>query len=181
MNNDAPWPHAPPHWTLLPGTYLVTAGTFQRQRLFDTPAKLTLVTHRLLDTAKEFGWQIKAWAVLANHYHILVDSPEGTGESLRVWLTNFHRTTAIALNQVDETPGRRVWFNFWESHITHQTSYLVRLRYVNENAVHHKLVPLARMYPWCSAAWFETNAPAPFVASVGRFRLDRLKIRDDFD
>jgi hypothetical protein len=31
-------------------------------------------------------------------------------------------------------------------------------------------------YPWCSAAWFETNAPKSFVESVGRFKAERLKV-----
>ena len=175
-----PWPHAPPHWLTSPGIYFVTASTLHRARLFDTPRKLDLVTHRLLDTAEEFGWQMRGWSVLANHYHLLADSPEGTGETLRAWLTAFHRTTAIALNKLDDCEGRRVWFSFRETHITHQTSYLARLRYVNENAVHHKLVAVARDYRWCSASWFETNAPASFVASVARFKTDKLNIPDDF-
>ncbi len=176
-----PWPHAPPHWLTSPGIYFVTASTLHRARLFDTPRKLDLVTHQLLDTAKEFAWQMRAWAVLANHYHFLADSPAGTGETLRAWLTAFHRTTAIALNKLDDCEGRRVWFSFRDTHITHQTSYLARLRYVNENAVHHRLLAVARDYRWCSAAWFETNAPASFVASVARFKTDKLNIEDDFD
>jgi len=103
--------------------YFVTASTFQKARLFNSPTKLDLVTHRLIDSAKEFGWQLRAWAVLSNHYHLLADSPNGSGETLREWLHGFHRTTAIRLNELDQTEGRRVWFNFRESHITHQTSF----------------------------------------------------------
>jgi len=181
MNAEAPWPHAPPHWIHSPGTYFVTASTFQKARLFSSPAKLDLITHRLIDTAKEFGWQLRAWAVLSNHYHLLADSPNGSGETLRKWLHEFHRTTAIRLNELDQTEGRRVWFNFRESHITHQTSFFARLRYVNENPVRHRLVPVARLYRWCSAAWLESNAPRSFVESIARFQTDRLRILDDFD
>ena len=174
------WPHAPPHWLMSPGIYFVTGSTLHRARLFDTPGKLDLITGRLLDTAKEFAWQMRAWAVLANHYHFLADSPEAGGESLRLWLHEYHRSTAVALNKLDSSEGRRVWFQFRETRITHQTSYLARLRYVNENPVHHKLVAIARAYRWCSAAWFETNAPASFVASVARFKTDKLNIPDDY-
>ena len=174
------WPHAPPHWTMSPGIYFVTASTLHRARLFDTSRKLDLVTGRLLDTAKEFSWQMRAWAVLGNHYHFLADSPEADAETLRSWLHEYHRSTAVALNKLDASEGRRVWFQFRETRITHQTSFLARLRYVNENAVHHKLVAVARDYRWCSAAWFETNAPASFVASVARFKTDKLDIPDDY-
>jgi hypothetical protein len=52
---------------------------------------------------------------------------------------------------------------------------------VNENPVHHRLVPCATQYRWCSASWFEEHAPKSFVASVSRFRIDKLNIWDDFD
>jgi len=176
-----PWPHAPPHWILQGGTYLVTASTYHRQRIFHSHDKLDAVTDILIDTAKEFGWQLLAWAVLSNHYHLLADSPTGSGESLRAWLSELHRRAAIEVNCLSESPGRRVWMNFRETHITHQASYLARLRYVNENPAKHRLVEQARGYKWCSAAWFETNAPKSFVESVRRMRTDRLKIWDDFD
>lgn len=176
-----PWPHAPPHWLFEPGIYCVTASTYHRQRMFDTPQALDTVTCLLIDSAKEFGWSMRAWAVLANHYHLVANSPMGTGESLRAWLTSFHRQAAVEVNRLAETPGRRVWMNFRESRITHQTSYLARLRYVNENAVRHRLVPMAVLYRWCSAAWFQSNAPKSFVASVARFGIDRLNMWDDFD
>ena len=176
-----PWPHAPPHWVFAPGSYIITASTFHRQRLFDTPAKLDAVTLRLLETAREFGWTLRAWAVLANHYHVVAESPAASAESLREWLKEFHRTAAMKVNELSSMSGRRVWMNFRETRLTHQTSYLARLRYVNENAVHHRLVKRARDYRWCSAAWFETNAPKSFVASVARFKIDKLNVWDEFD
>ena len=71
--------------------------------------------------------------------------------------------------------------NFRDTRVTHQTSYMARLRYVNQNPVHHQLVPEASLYRWCSAAWFETNAPKSFVESVARFKTDKLDIWDDFE
>jgi putative transposase len=176
-----PWPHAPPHWVLEPGIYMVTASTYQKQRLFDTPVILDAVTDLLLDTAKEFHWTMRAWAVLKNHYHFIAGSPADTGVSLRGWLKAFHRRAATTVNELTGCPGRRVWSNFWESRITHQTSYLARLRYVNQNPVLHGAAPDATRYRWCSARWFETNAPRAFVASVARFKTDTLPIEDDFD
>ena len=118
---------------------------------------------------------------MSNHYHFLAESPEASGESLREWLKEFHRTAAMKVNTLSGIPGHRVWMNFRETLITHQTSYLARLRYVNDNPAHHRLVKLARDYRWCSAAWFEKNAPRSFVESVGRFKTDMINVWDDFD
>jgi putative transposase len=42
------------------------------------------------------------------------------------------------------------------------------------------LVPVANQYAWCSAAWFESNARSGFVKSVYSFKIDLIKVRDDF-
>jgi putative transposase len=41
-------------------------------------------------------------------------------------------------------------------------------------------VPLANQYPWCSASWFESNARPAFAKSVYSFKIDRIKVPDDF-
>jgi len=176
-----PWPHAPPHWLFSEGVYFVTASTFHRERLFDSAEKLDAVTGHLVETAEKFGWSLRAWAVFSNHYHFLADSPVGSGESLRKWLSEFHRGSAIRVNLIDGNEGRRVWMNFRETLITHQTSLLARLKYVNDNPVRHGLVDVATSYRWCSAAWFENTAPQSFRKSVGRFKTDRVNIEDDFE
>ena len=176
-----PWPHAPPHWLFHPGIYMVTASTFHRQRILNTPAILDAVTHLLIDSAKDFDWSLRAWAVLNNHYHFLAESPVATAISLREWLKDFHRQAATRVNELAGCRGRRVWMNFRDTRVTHQTSYRARLRYVNQNPVHHHLVPEASLYRWCSAAGFETNAPKSFVESVARFKTDKLDIWDDFE
>ncbi len=179
--NPPPWPHAPPHWLFEQGAYFITASTYHRERLFDSSDKLDAVTHRLVETAHRFGWSLRAWAVFSNHYHFLADSPKGSGATLREWLSEFHRSSAIEVNRIGATQGKRIWMNFRDTHITHQTSLLARLKYVNENPVKHKLVNVAIQYRWCSASWFEETAPEGFRKSVNRFKIDRVNVDDDFD
>ena len=65
--------------------------------------------------------------------------------------------------------------------LTHQHSYLTRLNYVHQNAVKHKLVPVANQYPWCSAAWFERVASPAQVKTIYGFKIDRVSVEDDFE
>jgi len=88
--------------------------------------------------------------------------------------------TAKQLNLWDNTPGRRVWFQFWESHITFERSYLARLNYVHHNPARHGVIPLAGNYKWCSAAWFGRNASPAFVNTVKSFKTDHVNVPDDF-
>jgi len=55
------------------------------------------------------------------------------------------------------------------------------LNYVHQNPVKHGLVPVANQYRWCSAAWFERTASTAQVKSIYRFKVDQVRVRDDFD
>jgi putative transposase len=96
-------------------------------------------------------------------------------------LSMLHVKTAGWINKLDKTPGRQVWFNFRETRLTYQKSYLTRLNYVHQNPVKHRLVPVANQYPWCSARWFERTASAAIIKSIYKFKTDRLQLLDDFD
>ena len=91
-----------------------------------------------------------------------------------------HEKTAKWVNKLDSAPGREVWHNFRDTRLTYEKSYLARLRYVHQNAVHHRLVSAANQYPWCSAAWFERTATAAQVETIYSFKIDRLQIYDDY-
>src|SRR6266480_1092887 len=101
-------------------------------------------------------------------------------QTLRKFLGKLHMQTAKQLNLLDSTPERKVWFQFWESRITFERSYLARLNYVHHNPAQHGVVPLAEDYKWCSASWFACNAPPAFVNSVKSFKIDRVHVPDDF-
>jgi putative transposase len=137
----------------------------------------------LLKLAQEFGWQLEAWAVFSNHYHFVAQSPETDidAASLEPMLTALHSKTAIWVNRLDQTAGRKVWHNFWETRLTYEKSYLARLNYVHQNAVKHGLVPVANQYSWCSAGWFERTASESMVKTIYRFRYERVKVYDEYD
>ncbi|HEY5914506.1 MAG TPA: transposase [Verrucomicrobiae bacterium] len=173
------WPHAPVHRLTEHGIYFVTSGTLHKQRLFDTPAKLDLLERMLLSLARKWGWQLEAWAVLANHYHFVARGAPDSAP-MQGFLKELHSRSAIELNRMDGLRNRAVWHNFRDTRLTYQYSYLARLNYVHRNAVKHGLVPVANQYRWCSAAWFERTASPAQVKTIYRFKIDRVKVDDDF-
>jgi len=173
------WPHAPAHRAQQPGAYMLTSATYQKASLFSSPHRLTLLSNSLLELAEAYALELQAWAIFANHYHLIAECPNPQG--LRRFTRHLHSSTAIAINEQDNTPGRKVWFQYWESHITFHRSYLARLNYVYQNPVKHGLVRVASDYPWCSAGWFERKANRAFFRTVVTFPTDKLEIPDDFD
>jgi putative transposase len=108
-----------------------------------------------------------------------VISFETTTTAHHDFVRHLHRELAIRLNRIDGTRGRRVMYEFWDTHLTFEKSWLARLNYVHQNAVKHGVVALAN-HPWCSAPWFETSARSGFVKSVYSFKTDRINVLDDF-
>jgi putative transposase len=173
------WHHGPLHQLGEAGAYMVTAGTYQRNRLFSSDELLTMVHDSLFRIAAQYHWQLQAWAIMANHYHFIA-IPDGAATSLPNLIRRLHAQTATLVNRTLATPGRKVWFQYWDTHLTFEKSYLARLNYVHSNPVHHGLVAVASTYPWCSAAWFEKNAKPSFFKTVRGFKYDRLNVPDDF-
>ena len=173
------WPHAPIHRLTEAGAYMVTAGTYRKAPYFRDPGCRGFLHEQLLILAAHYGWRLQAWAVFANHYHFVAIAAEP--KSLRAFIRHLHSITAREVNRVDGTPGRKVWHEYWETHLTYERSYLARLCYVHQNAVRHGAAQVACAYPWCSAAWFEREAPPAFYATVMNFRTDRVTVPDGFD
>src|SRR5262245_53404499 len=130
------WPHAPLHRLSEHGTFIVTAGTYEKEHLFRGPERLAHLQTELLTLAQEMGWSMEAWAVFSNHYHFIAHAGPAAHD-LGDLLHTLHGRTARQVNLLDVVEGRQVWFNFWETRLTYERSYLARLHYVHENPVRH--------------------------------------------
>ncbi len=183
MPTSTAWPHAPVHRLAHQGTYFVTARTYKAEHHFRGRDRVSTLHRGLLRLTSDFGWQLEAWAVFSNHYHFVAHSPvmQADASGLPTMLSLLHEKTAKWVNRLDRAPQRKVWFNYRETRLTHQTSYFARLNYNHQNAVKHGLVPIGHLYPWCSASWFERTATAAQVKTIYRFRVDRLQMDDEID
>ena len=173
------WPHAPVHRVSETGAYIVTASTYGKEPLFASRSRLTLLCKALFQASLERSWSLRAWAIFPNHYHFVADSC--APESLRDLIRHLHSVTARAVNGLDKRPGRKVWFQYWETRLKNQRSYFARLRYVHENPARHRVVRRSANYPWCSAGWFERRATPSFRKTVLSFPCDRISVVDDFE
>lgn len=179
MSPQKDWPHAPLHRLGSDGVYMVTAATLYKNLVFSTAEKLTTLENEILTLAKLYCWQLEAWAVFKNHYHMIARGQPDAAQ-LDAYLKHLHCNTSRDVNVKDQTPQRQVWYNFWETRLTYERSYLARLNYVHQNAVKHGLVTVASDYERCSAAWFERTASLATVKTIYSFKTDKLKIHDDY-
>ncbi len=182
LPQPANWHHAPMHCLGVRGAYMVTCGALHKAPVLTTPERLNEFQQLLFVYAEKFGWQLQAWAVMNNHYHWVGISPEADADarSLKMLVAQLHEVSAKRLNKADGISGRKVWYNYWESHITFDTSYYARLKYVHDNPAHHGVALSAANYRWCSRAWLERTATRAFEKQLDGFKTDSLKVPDEF-
>jgi putative transposase len=173
------WPHAPVHRLTEQGAYMITAGTYKKAFYLNAPAKLAFVRDTLFEIAELYHWLLQAWSIMGNHYHFIAIAPEDP-TTLKHLIRKFHSITAREMNRQDNIHDRKFWFQYWDSHITFEKSYLARLNYVHNNPVRHGIVKAADQYEWCSAKWFALKASSAFQKTVLSFKIDRIKVVDDF-
>ena len=172
------YPHNPLHLFRPDAIYMVTGGTLYKRHHLNTDDKKADFCKTLFDQIQKFSWDLEAWAVLSNHYHFVVQAPDNS-ESLKHLIQAVHSTSAKSINAIDQTPGRRVWYNYWDTCITYETSYLARLHYVHMNPKKHGICVL-ETYPFCSCRWFTNNADPAFLKCVFQQPCDKVRVFDDF-
>jgi len=174
------WSHSPTHRFNEKGTYMVTAGTFYKRHFFKSKESLYSLQTTLLELAKQYGLSAEAWAVFSNHYHVVLLAEEAPVD-IKDFVRHLHSLTAREANAADATPGRKVWFQYRDTHLATQKEYYARMNYVMENAVRHGLVKLAKEYEWCSASWFLANSTPSHYKTVTSFPVERQAIHDPFE
>ena len=173
------WPHAPIHRLSASGAYIVTCGTYNKLPLFRDADRLTYLTKALIVLARERNWRLQAWSVFANHYHFVAEAESGS--SLVSLVRYLNSISAKYVNRLDDAPGRKVWHQYWDTHLTYHPSFLARLNYVHTNPVKHGVVSNAELYEWCSASWFARTAQRSFFSTVMGLRSDNIALPDDYD
>ena len=171
--------HTPPHLFKPNSIYFVTGATTSKKPYFAVDHAKENFQNSLFSRSSVLGWQLEAWAILDNHYHFIAQAPADASSLTRL-IRVIHSISANFINKLDGIQGRRVWFNYWDSCITNETSYLARLRYVNMNPVKHGHVEKPEDYRFSSYRWFVEMAKPEFQHLVFSQPIDRLNLHDNF-
>jgi putative transposase len=101
------------------------------------------------------GADLQAWAVLPNHYHLLlqVDEPAHIGASLQY----VHGIAARQWNQEDKSEGRKVWYRYTDRAMRSERHFYVTLNYVHYNAVKHGWASSPHSWVESSVAWYRDH------------------------
>jgi REP element-mobilizing transposase RayT len=101
------WPHGPLHRIAERGIYFVTAGTYLKEHYYREASALDELQELLFLTAQEHRVDLHAWALLSNHYHLVLE----TEQPLQPFFRHLHSVAARERNRNDDTERRKAgWF-----------------------------------------------------------------------
>lgn len=130
--------HHPPHVYLDDTWYIITAATLNHTSFLREERAKAFLRDKLKELVKAFKINLRAWVILDNHYHLLLQTSHG--QDLSRFFSQLHGGTAWALNGWDGVRGRQVWHNYWDTCIRDDKGYWTRFNYIHQNPVKHGYV-----------------------------------------
>ena len=145
--------------------YHVTSRGDRREAIFEDDEDRRIFLQTLEQAVKQFNWLCHAWCLMDNHYHLLIQTPDGN-------LSKGMRQLNGVFTQASNRRHRRVGHLFqgrFKAILVDSDAYLLELaRYVVLNPVRAGLVKRAQDWPWSSyRASMGLAAPTPFLAVDG--------------
>ena len=92
--------------------YFVTARTIKKEKFFNTDEKKKILYQALKKSLENYCYQIYAWIILNNHYHLLFKTK--IGKDLEHFISDLHSSSSGKINKLDNQKGRKVWFQYWD-------------------------------------------------------------------
>lgn len=158
--------HRPPHIYRDNQIYFLTSRTHKKICYFNGDERKEILKNVLIKSIKRFNIKIYAWVIMDNHYHLLFDikrkfpssqfaSPRGdelrTSEmtpkgnfaskyQLVEFIRKLHKDSSRIINKLDNTRGRKIWYQYWDHCIRDETDFYKHFNYIHNNPIKHKKV-----------------------------------------
>jgi len=132
--------HRPPHLHEPGATYFLTGHTYKGVRCFARDSRKTVLRNMLEESAAKSRVRLHCWVLLDDHYHFLLTVPVEESAVVR-FVRGFHSTTAIQVNKLDRTAGRRVWYQYWDRFPRSEGEFWMYFNYIHQNPIKHGYVP----------------------------------------
>jgi putative transposase len=164
--------------------YHVTSRGDGREDIYfgdaDRAAWLAVLAH----ACERFNWRVHAWCQMSNHYHLLLETPEG---NLAEGMRQLNGVYTQHVNRMHRRVGH-VFQGRYKAVLVERESHLLELaRYVVLNPVRASMVSDAADWPWSSYAAMVGKQLAPdwlavdsLLHAFGRIRAQAVAGYVDF-
>ena len=149
--------------------YHVTSRGDRREAIFEDDEDRLLFLRTLAEVVERFHWLCHAYCLMTNHYHLLVETPDG---NLSKGMRHLNGVYTQATNRRHARTGHLFQGRF-QGILVDKDPYLLELtRYVVLNPVRGGMVRQPENWPWSSYRAMTGKTPAPaWLATDGILAL----------
>ncbi|MPW37212.1 MULTISPECIES: transposase [Vibrio] len=127
--------------------YHITSRGDQKQVIYFQDSDFQLFLNVLGDVCETYNWVVHAYCLMPNHYHLLIETPEG---NLSRGMRQLNGVFTQAINRKYERVGH-LFQGRYKAILVEKESYLTELcRYIVLNPVRAGLVKDVNMWRWSS-------------------------------
>ncbi len=170
--------NSPAHLFIDYAYYIITAHTIRNIRPFiDDERKQLLLDSIILNFVERNNWNLIAYFIGDNHYHLLLKATEHARNLSKI-IGNIHRFTSLTMNKQNNSQGRKIWYQYWDTVITSQKSLYARFNYIHYNPVKHGFVEKSEEYKFCSFKHFYESDKIQVDKLIKKYPFDRVKVNE---
>jgi len=157
--------HQPVHLLLDGVYYFLTSHTYKNSAILKLDPYKELLFDKINKWFKEFKYELCAWVILDNHYHLLFRSFKGA--DLPKILSKIHTGFSYEINKLEDNQGRKIWQNYWDKCIRSEKDFWRHFNYIHHNPVKHKYVK-EMDYKFSSLSYWKEKKGNEWLTSVFR-------------
>ncbi|WGV98263.1 transposase [Vibrio sp. YMD68] len=148
--------------------YHVTSRGNARQPIYLDEADFTLFLEVLAETCERFNWVIHNYCLMTNHYHLLIETPEG---NLSKGMRQLNGVYTQRFNRKHHRVGH-LYQGRYKAILVDKESYLLEVgRYILLNPVRAHMVDAPHEYEWSSWPFITNQQQAPEWLAVDQTLL----------
>lgn len=119
-----------------------------KDKIYLVQMKKRLLLNSLKAEFQKRGFELFAWVILDNHYHIEFKAKRAV--DLSVIMNTVHGRVSYLINKIDGTQGRKVFQNYWDHGIRDEADFWKHFNYIHHNPVKHGYVKEMSDYKFSS-------------------------------
>ncbi|MFA7253105.1 MAG: transposase [Patescibacteria group bacterium] len=117
--------------------YFLTVRTVNAQWFLQPDPYKQIVFDKIHEKIKKFGYQLIAFAILNNHYHLLVKIVDS--KKIAKFMNELNGASAREINKADFVIDRKIWWNYLDHVIRDEADFFKHLNYIHQNPIKHGL------------------------------------------
>lgn len=125
--------HRPLHIYTSNQIYFITGRTYVKSLLNSSERKREFYKI-LLKVLNYYNLPIYGFCILDDHYHLLISLIQNV---LKEFAQKLHSESAIFFNNLDQTHGRKCFYQYWDYCIRDKKDFFLHFNYIHNNPIKH--------------------------------------------